>query len=321
MPRYRFTYVLETPITARRDVTFVRRGFPVSLIFSARIDQDHIRLQAVAEGPNWLAANEAAMDSVVSPVLDAISLHQEAPAMLQELLYVVKAEVGIVRRAVIIEHSREREVIVLEEPETREVQGLLDREAAVPHAVMRWLRYCYRPVPVLERFVYSWLAFENRAGTRQVARQCATCGANQPAIPRLNRDEAFRVLSEDQPAMSREEFDNLFRRWWTELRNPIFHGGRPVTTAMRTQAKAAMDLYRTAVERDLQRQAAFRLAHSGRAPRDGLLQLDIHHFVEFQIPDGGVEFASPPDVDILAGLRQQMPLQVIMLNYDDAEHW
>jgi hypothetical protein len=323
MPRYRFTYVVETPLSALRDMTFTRGGFPVSLIFSGRIDDTHIRLHAVGEGSTWLAANEALMDNVVSPVLDAISLHQKTPAMLQDLLTVVKAEAGVVRRAVIIEHRLDPQVVSLGELEAAEVQNLLDRQPALPHAVVRWLRYCYRPITVLERFVFSWLALENRAGTTQVSRKCGECGADQPSHPTLNRDEAYAVLHSEHPAMSRDEFDDSFRQWRAELRNPIFHGGRSVTTAMRTRMQRAMDLYRTAVEHDLQRQSGFRLAYPGRLPQDGLLQLNIHHFVEYTTADGNTEFADPPNIDALTRVveRQQIPPGITLLNYDDAQHW
>lgn len=323
MPLYRFTYVLETLLSAARDITFMRSGFPVSLIFSARIDETHIRLLAIAEGATWLAANEAAMDNVISPVLDAISLHQKAPAMLQDLLTVVKAETGPVRRAVIIEHRRDAQVVSLGEQELGEIQNFLNRHPPLPHAVMRWLRYCYRPITALERFVFSWLAFENRAGTTQVRRKCEKCGADQPSHPALNRDEAYGVLLSERPTLSRTEFNGLFRQWWTELRSPVFHGGRPVTTAMRTQMGAAMNSYRTAVEHDLQREAGYRLAYPGLFPQDGLVQSNIHHFVEYTIADATREFAEPPDADALASVveRQRMPPRLTLLNYDEAQYW
>src|SRR5437660_2132490 len=108
MPRYRFAYTVETPLAATRDITFTNAGFPVTLRFADRIDDMHIRLDAVAEGDNWRAANESVMDNVISPVLDALALHRKAPAMLQNLLHVVKAENGGVRRAIVMENRSEQ---------------------------------------------------------------------------------------------------------------------------------------------------------------------------------------------------------------------
>src|SRR6266849_772112 len=108
MPRYRFAYTVETPLAATINITFTNGRFPVSLRFTDRIDDMHIRLDAVAEGEDWRAANESVMDDVISPVLDALALHRKAPAMLQNLMHVVKAENGVVRRAVVIEGQSEQ---------------------------------------------------------------------------------------------------------------------------------------------------------------------------------------------------------------------
>ncbi len=323
MPRYRFTYLLETPISAERDVTFDHGGSAAHLSFANRIDENHIHLQAVAEGQNWLEANELLMDDVVSPVLDAISLHRKAPMMLQDLLLVVKAENGHVRKAVVIDHNIQNMPVALGDAEIGEIESFLKNRPALSHAVMRWLRYCYRPITVLERFVFSWLSFENRAGTMQVRRQCPECRKDLPSFPGLNRDEAYEVLRKEHPAMSRAEFDITFRHWSWELRNPVFHGGKAVSTKMRTEMQQAMDFYRVAVEHDLQRQAGYRLAYPGLHPQDGSLRVDIHHFVEYRTDDVNLEFADPPHREALLVMveKQELPKELTLLDMNTAKHW
>lgn len=322
MPRYRFTYVLETPLSANEDTTFTSSGFPVTLLFSDRIDSLNIHLQAVAEGRNWQAANEIVMDEVISGVLDALALHRKAPSMLQELLHVVKAEEGARRRkAVVIEHRVQQTAVDIDQVARDEVQDFLNRAPRVNRATVRWLRYCYRPINVLERFVYSWLAFENQLGTVKIQPRCGTCNSDLPARPSVNREAAFQLLSQFRPVLTRQEFEEMFRGWWNDLRSPIFHGGRVAKTATRTQMRIAMDFYRIAAETSAQRQAGFRAAYPGLLPNDGLLQHAVYQFIEFAAPDEAAEFVDPPPV-VEVVERQQLPAGVDLLDYQrDAAGW
>lgn len=94
MPKYKFTYSVETPLRATEDVTLTHGTFSVDLGFSRPIDVEHIPACTVAEGANWMEANAVAMEDGFGPVLDALSLHRKAPAMVQDLISVVKAETG-----------------------------------------------------------------------------------------------------------------------------------------------------------------------------------------------------------------------------------
>jgi hypothetical protein len=149
MPRYRFTYTLETPLTADGDVTFKVQGFPVILRFSHRIDALHIRLDAVTEEETWKKATENVMDKIISPVLDTLALHRKAPAMLQQLLYVVKSGEGQMRKAIVIEPRNEQRAVHLDVPTIKEVQNFFDNPQPLNKGSIRWLRYCYRPITVL----------------------------------------------------------------------------------------------------------------------------------------------------------------------------
>jgi hypothetical protein len=158
MPRYKFTYSVETPLRNTEDVTFTHGNFSVDLGFSRPLDAEHILASAVAEGGNWMEANAVTMEDGFGPVLDALSLHRKAPAMVQDLISVVKAETGPLRRAIVIESHKETHSVRIDGLAVREVQSALDANR-VRRPALRWLRYSYRAIPVLERFVFAWLAY------------------------------------------------------------------------------------------------------------------------------------------------------------------
>jgi hypothetical protein len=113
--------------------------------------------------------------------------------MVQDLRSVVKAETGILRRAILIESHKELHPVHIDGLTIREVQGALDADR-VNCPALRWLRYSYRAVPVLERFVFAWLAFENRCGTTAFVRPCPHCHKDLEPFPSIDHDEAFRIL-------------------------------------------------------------------------------------------------------------------------------
>jgi hypothetical protein len=321
MPRYRFTYTVETPLAADDDITFKSQGFSVTLYFSHRVDPLHVRLDAVVEEETWKKAIEAVMDNIISPVLDALALHRKAPAMLQRLLCVVKSEEGHARKAIVIESRNEQRSVQLEIPAIKEVQNFLDNPQPLSKASIRWLRYCYRPITVLERFVYSWLAFEDFVGTCQVQGKCPTCESDLPPHPAINRDAACALISSVLPDRTIEECKRTFREWWTELRSAIFHGGRVANTSTRSRIQTAMDIYRPAIESRMAQQANFKVAYGGKNPNDGLVQQDIHHFIEFPAQDVAVEFADPPQVQRVVE-DQRLPAGVTLLNFEaDTQNW
>ncbi len=208
MPRYKFTYAVETPLRTAEDVTFTHGNFPVELGFSRPIDAEHIPASTVAEGANWWEANAMAMEDGFGPVLDALSLHRKAPTMVQDLQSVVKAETGTLRRAIVIESHKETHPVPIDGLTVREVQSALDA-GTVSRPALRWLRYSYRAIPVLERFVFAWLAYENRCGATRGARPCPHCQKDLPMFPSVDRDEAFRILAAREPELARPAFDTI----------------------------------------------------------------------------------------------------------------
>jgi hypothetical protein len=321
MPRYRFSYTVETPLAAAQDITLTSEGLPVTLNFANRIDSLHVRLDAVADGATWREANENAMDNVISPVLDVIALHQKAPAMLQDLLFVVKAAEGPRRRAVVVETRKQQQNVMIDEPAVNEVQTLLNNMPRKNRASMRWLRYCYRPINVLERFVYSWLAFEDFLGSKQVRGKCPACEAELPPHPSIDREAGCKLTLSVIPDSSADERKRMFREWWTELRSAVFHGGRVASTPIRTRMQEAMNIYRPAMENRLQESAQFELAHTGKTPNDGLVQHDIYHFIEFPADNFAAEFVDPPAIRRVVE-DQRIPVGVRLLDFQaDTQQW
>jgi hypothetical protein len=163
MPRYKISYSIETPLRAMEDVPFTHGDFAVHLGLAHPLDAEHIPASIIVEGRNWVDANAIAMEDGFGPVLDALSVHRKALAMLQDMRSVVKAEAGTLRRAILIESHKELHPVHIDGFAIREVQSALDTNT-VSRPALRWLRYSYRAIPVLERFVFAWLAFENRSG-------------------------------------------------------------------------------------------------------------------------------------------------------------
>ncbi len=285
MPRYKFTYSVETPLRATEDVPFTHGNFQVHLGFSRPIDAEHVPASTIAEGGNWMEANAVAMEDGFGPVLDALSLHRKAPAMVQDLISVVRAETSGLRRAIVIESHQETHPVLIDGFTVREVQSALDANA-VSRPTLRWLRYSYRAIPVLERFVFAWLAYENRCGATRVARPCPHCQKDLPAFPSVDRDEAFRILVAREPELARPAFDASFREWHSELRSAVLHGGRRLDTSLRQRMQAAMDRFRPAVEEAMQQEAGFRHAYPGLRVNDGFFQTNLHHLWSLPVRRG-----------------------------------
>jgi hypothetical protein len=324
MPRYRFNYAVETPLRAEGDVTLKHGKFVVTLCLSRPLDQERIPAYTIAEGRNWEEANVIAMEDGFGPALDALCLHVKAPAMLQNLQSVVKAETGATRRAVLIESQSVWQPVNIDDQRIQEVQAALNG-GKMDRPALRWLRYSYRLVPVLEQFVFAWLAFENCCGVKAVPGHCPHCKKELHPTPKTDRDEAFRILRLREPHLQRADFDRVFGEWWRELRSAVLHGGRTPDSNLRQRMRAAMNRFRPAVEDLTQQELGFCWAYPGTRTNDGLLQMNWHHFVEFTCaPDTG-EFADIPPVPRFAGADdfagQQVDDSVKLLNFDESKNW
>jgi hypothetical protein len=321
MPRYKFSYTVETPLRAPQDAMLTHSGFSVSLGLSRPLDSEHIPASAIAEGENWREANAVAMEDAFGPVLDALSLHKKAPAMLQDLQSVIKAETGTTRRAILIDSHKELHPVNIDGPTIQEVQDALSANT-LNRPAFRWLRYSYRPLPVLERFVFAWLAFENFCGIRATARTCPHCGKDLMPLSSVDRDHAFQILHSREPQLARHDFDRSFQEWWREFRSAVLHGGRRLDSALRQRMQDALERFRPAVEDLAQHEVGFRHAYPGTTPNDGFFQTNRYHFVEFGCPTTA-EFAETPPMPRFAGRNTSPILEegVTLLNLDEARDW
>lgn len=322
MPRYKISYSIETPLRATEDVPFTHGDFTVNLGLAHPLDAEHIPASIIVEGRNWVEANTNAMEDGFGPVLDALSFHRKAPAMVQDLRSVLKAETGTLRRAIEIESHKEVHPVHIDGLAVREVQNALDANA-VDRPALRWLRYSYRAIPVLERFVFAWLAYENRCGTTRVTRSCPHCHQDLEPFPSVDREEAFRILQEREPQLPRAVFNASFREWHSELRSAVLHGGRRLDTALRQRMQAAMDRFRPAVEGAIEQETGFRHAHPGLRVNDGFFQTNLHHFVEFAVAPGIGEFAEvPPIPDFEERNAGSWPGEgVTLLEFNESMNW
>jgi len=322
MPRYRVTFLLETPLTALQDIQFTYQRESVEFLFSRRVDNLHVHLRATTEGDNWAKARDNA-EKVISPVLDAVALHRKAPMMLQSATEIVKAETGDRRRAVVVDIQVSEHAVHLDEIAIQEIRSALDADLHAGHGVVRWLRYCFRPITILERFVFSWLAFENMVGTKQIINKCPDCNKQVTTHPVMDDDAAFALLQTGNPQLTRSGFDKLFRLWKNQLRAPVFHGGRIVTFQMRRQMIEAMGVFVPPIEAKAQSQAGFRAAYPGRAPLDGLVEHQLHHFLEFHSATAGKFADDAPTASQVTAVMQEPDEQkpFTHLPFEEAEHW
>ena len=322
MPQYKLTYSVETPLRGIRDVTFTHGPFTVTLCLANPLDEGRIAAYAIAEGKNWWDANAIAMEDAFGPVLDGLSLHSKAPAMLQDLCGVVKAEGGITRRAVVIESSTEYHPVSLDEVAIQEVQDALNG-GRLDLPAFRWLRYSHRSLPVLERFVFAWLAFENFCGVKRVLRQCAHCHEELPPLSSTDRERAFQIIQTREPQLTREEIEKAYKGWWNGLPSPVLHGGRRLNSEMRRTMQAAIERFRPAVEDLAQRDVGYHRAYPGVRSNDGVFQTNLHHFIEFTCSPETGEFADLPPVPVFPNGSGE-PYEnkdVTLLNFDDAKEW
>jgi hypothetical protein len=322
MPRYKFSYSIETPLRATEDVLFTHGDFTVHLGLAHPLNVEHIPASIIVEGRNWVDANAIAMEDGFGPVLDALSLHRKAPAMVQDLRSVVKAETGTLRRSILIESHKEIHPVHMDGFTIREVQSALDANQ-ISRPALRWLRYSYRAIPVLERFVFAWLAFENRCGTTAALRSCSHCHKDLEPFPSIDRDEAFRILRSREPQLARADFETSFREWWRELRSAVLHGGRRLDTALRQRMQMAVDRFRPALEEAIHEETGFRHAFPGIRVNDGLFQTNLHHFVEFACAPTTPEFAETPAVPQFEGRNAPPETDegVTLLDFNESKNW
>jgi hypothetical protein len=321
MSRYRIKFLLETSLSSETDAEFAYKGHVLNLLFSQRINERRIRLATVVEDANWSSAINTA-EKMISPVLDAISLHYKVDMMLHSAVEVVKAEDGNTRRAVLVDIQVADVPAFLNQQAINDIQEFLNANPPVKRSAVRWMRYYYRPLTTLDRFVFAWMAFENMAGSSKNVNACTVCGS--PGCPHsiLDTNNAFGLIHNADSTIDRGTFDGLFTSWRRDLRNPVFHGGRAVTTEMRRQMIEAMSKIVPAVEASIRTQAGFKNPYAGALPHGPRTRL-IHHFIQFKVAQAN-EFADPPiEASRITSIieKQQEPDGFDLLQAEEFKDW
>ncbi|HWA95090.1 MAG TPA: hypothetical protein VG844_10865 [Terracidiphilus sp.] len=322
MPRYKIRHVLETPIAFEKDVEFQIEEATVFLRFQNRLDEGHVFVDAIVEAANFPVACGLAADVKVPRVLDALCLHRLAPAMITDFVYALKDEVGPRRKAVVQHTVVENYNVWLAPAHVKEIQDSLSSGAKLSSVVMRWLRYSYQPITALERFIYSWLALENAAGTKNITNTCPKCKSEVNERSATNWERASEILAASRTDSDKNGCAKEIKSWNRTLRNPTLHGGKATDGVIRGSMTSAQEQFRPAVEQCLRSEIGFKHALTLSKPNDGLHQIWIKNFVEFGADPNAV-FPEPPDAKVIADVVTTgvLPDGVELLKYQDSGGW
>lgn len=221
MPIYRLFYRITTPLVRQQDVTFAADPNPVTLLFSEKREGDSTVLARIdIQAVGYREAQHAAA-TFVPRVLDCLSFSTGVPMLLGLCELIFRSERGAdIRRGV---HTKERRFplsVRLDQRELDFAQSIFD--SAGPKLPLCWLRYSRQRELTLERFVFSWLGFEELAGDADIPATCAGCG--EVATHRgADKARAWELFHAANPDVDRRNFDQAI---WGRARNAMFHGSR-----------------------------------------------------------------------------------------------
>jgi hypothetical protein len=305
MAQYQIRAFIESCLQAHRDFDLQLNEYQVRFLLSSRSEEDTgFEAEVSCEAESWKAAVTLAIDEIIPPILDVVSFHRHTPMLLGTPTRVLKAEPEASRRrAILINTKRDPNTYLISGTNVAEINELLSRDFRFPGPVLRWLRNAYRPLPIRDRFVFAWLALENLAGLKTIAKTCPSCGVALPSYGSGDRDAAYALIQASDPNVSEQEF----KVWWNELRNSVFHGGREPHAGFLAQLRAASDVILKAVNERVARTLGLDPESRPRIPIGEEQVYYRHHFIEFDCAQRESEFASPvPDVQELEEIIDRM---------------
>jgi hypothetical protein len=322
MPRYQVRVLIETSLKSTADVTLHFEQSSVDFLFSQRSSTSAVEAQVTCDAAYWQPAVTNTINSIIPPVLDMIAFQKHTPLLLMGVTRVLKSEPGEPRRRAILINIVSWPVSLnLERMDAKEIDRLLSQSWPVPRPAMRWLRNAYRPLTTIERFMFTWLAFEQSAGSIMVHKQCAKCGAELPPHPASNRVAAYEILNSVPGGISEEKFERLW------FRNVVFHGGKEPNSELLAELRDATTLILDALNRRLLKTTGV----------DGRLRTAIpigpeqsavrHHFIEFDTDDPQAAFPErvPLVGDIEALIDAQKDIGSLckaeLMNWNDSDEW
>lgn len=309
MPKYLARFFLETPLRADHDIRLTNNGHDLCFLFRTGNNTPFgVEVELVCEGENWRDACLYVSESVIPPVLDAIAFHRKTHLALGGCRKVLKSEGGLERRKVIFvnpeKYSQESQ---LDPTFVAAIQSVVDTDPEARKLSLRWLRSSYQPLPVVDRFIYSWLSLETLAGERLVTKKCQACSTELPSYKAADRDAAFAILRSCDPDLEQKTFAD----WWNRLRNSVFHGGKePDASFMKELADVAARIQQ-AVELFLEKKLKVRNRNRARTPFGPEFRRHMWLFLEFDGSGLKQEFAerTPRLERVLALLNSHKPTE------------
>jgi hypothetical protein len=323
MSLYKLRFFVETALAGQSNSVFQYQGTTVEILLTERRkDASGIEVELSAEGVTHGDAIVKAQNQILHPVLDAIAFQRHTPMSIASCARVLKAERGLKRRrAILIRDDLGKSVAPMHTEAEIEIQKILDGEMILP---MRWLRHSYRSMPILDRFIFLWLALENLSGTVPKNTMCQGC--QQPAIctkcnqvPLHNasdKEKAFEIVSKNDAAINKKTFNY----WWGDLRNKVFHGRSEPTLELISDLHAANSQISRAVESYLKDHFGLQLKFRSRDAIDSEFRVRMHHFVEFDTSYPDEEFA--PDLPDVAQIRsEESTTGTLLVDSAEFKHW
>lgn len=289
MPKYQLRFFVETPLRADQDMRFRSGEHDVTILFGSGNNNDHgIEAEVVCEGKSWQDAVALGSNDLVVPVLDAISFHRKCTVLLGQFTRILKDEGGQRRRKTILKRSHRWGATTHLHPAwLEEIQRVIGADPELRKLALRWLRNAYRPIDVLEEFIYTWIALENLAGETMVETACPSCGEKLPRRRAGDRTAAYEIVKAHKPEID----ERTFKDWWWRLRNSLFHGGKEPDAGFRAELQRTAEVVMSAAEAHLERT----LGITNRAPQARPITpqtgYDLWYFLEFDVPNPEDEFS------------------------------
>jgi hypothetical protein len=314
MPAYQLAYSVESCIQNDSDLVLTYQDRPIRLLFSKKQKETaFVDAQIVVEGNNCNEALALASESLLPPVLDALSFSTNTPLLLIDCKLVLKSEVGCGRRkALYISQSSVPTPVALSKETALAAQSILSA-ASQPVLPLCWQRYASHRELALDRFLFQWLAFEGLAGMRNVEVSCPKCG-NVRTHAGSDKDKAFSILSASDPTTTRADFN---RRIWGDARNAVFHGAGYPDPRHLAELVQLSERLRKACHGDLSKRHG--LTGTYRPLQGGEQMRRLHLFVEWQTSEPDAAYAADFPEESVAKLCENYRLGDLGIKASSAE--
>jgi hypothetical protein len=325
LAKYKVRFFVECALVATKDLDFCFRGHVATFMFSERkADDKGCSAEVCCEGDGWKQAASVAMDEILPPILDIIAIQRHTPMLLGTPTQVVKAELGIARRrAILINKKAYPTTCDIDQDMVMDINKVLQGGGTIHRTALRWLRNAYRPLPIRDRFVFAWLALENLAGPKVITKKCPECGFTFLPFSSADRQRAFAVLKEVDPELEEKDFG----KWWNNLRNAVFHGGREPDSKFLGELRTVSDRILQDVNEYVGRQMGLDFRFRTKIPVADEQVYHRHHFIEFDCAKPGGEFASiVPDVEVLEQIIESHGdtstlMQMELVSWAETDDW